>query len=89
MGVTTLQSKHCSVDDSRYCPCDSSDYREEWQQPYVMNPSAGLKIRPFRKAHMNRDTDTELFDLTKYLLEIAKVEVNKYQLCFVLRFVLY
>ncbi len=55
----------------------------------MMNPSAGLKIRPFSKAHMNRDTDTELFDLTKYLLEIAKVEVNKYQLCFVLRFVLY
>lgn len=48
---------------------------DDLRRNFVMNPSNGLKIRPFRKAHMNRDSDRELFDLTKYLLEIATVEV--------------
>ena len=49
---------------------------DDLRRNFVMNPSNGLKIRPFRKAHMNRDTDRELLDLTKYLLAIAKVEVR-------------
>jgi len=48
---------------------------DDLRRNFVMNPGNGLKIRPFRKAHMNRDTDRELFDLTRYLLEIATVEV--------------
>jgi len=47
---------------------------DDLRRNFVMNPGNGLKIRPFRKAHMNRDTDRELFDLTRYLLEIATVE---------------
>ena len=39
-----------------------------------MNPGNGLKIRPFREAHLNRKTDTELKGLTKYLKEIAELK---------------
>ncbi len=39
-----------------------------------MNPQAGLKIRPFRHTHQNRETDKELYFLTKYLVLIAKLE---------------
>ena len=47
---------------------------DDLRRNFVMNPQNGLKIRPFRKAHMNRDTDTELLDLSKYLMAIAKLE---------------
>ncbi len=40
----------------------------------VMNPQQGLVIRPFRKAHLTRDTDRELFKLKVYLLKIARLE---------------
>lgn len=39
-----------------------------------MNPQNGLTIRPFRKAHANRDTDQELVKLTQYLLSIADLD---------------
>ena len=38
---------------------------------FVMNPQNGLTIKPFWKAHANRDTDQELVKLTQYLLAIA------------------
>uniref|UniRef100_H3AD22 Ubiquitin-like domain-containing CTD phosphatase 1 n=2 Tax=Latimeria chalumnae TaxID=7897 RepID=H3AD22_LATCH len=41
---------------------------------FLMNPQNGLKIRPFMKAHLNRDKDTELLKLSNYLKEIAKLE---------------
>ncbi|CAH8387767.1 unnamed protein product [Eruca vesicaria subsp. sativa] len=41
---------------------------------FVMNPQNGLKIRPFRKAHVNRDKDDELIMLTQYLLAIAELD---------------
>ena len=44
---------------------------DDLRRNFVMNPENGLKIRPFRKAHLNRDSDTELVDLTRYLLAIA------------------
>lgn len=59
---------------------------DDLRRNFVMNPSNGLKIRPFRKAHMNRDSDRELLDLSKYLMEIAKLEVKK---LFVVLFVLF
>lgn len=36
-----------------------------------MNPKSGLKIRPFRQAHLNRDRDRELLHLSTYLRDIA------------------
>ena len=47
---------------------------DDLRRNFVMNPSCGLKIRPFRKAHMNMDTDDELVGLTKYLLAIKDEE---------------
>ncbi|MBZ3891704.1 Ubiquitin-like domain-containing CTD phosphatase 1 [Sciurus carolinensis] len=41
---------------------------------FLMNPQNGLKIRPFMKAHLNRDKDKELLKLTQYLKEIAKLD---------------
>ncbi|XP_010768233.1 ubiquitin-like domain-containing CTD phosphatase 1 [Notothenia coriiceps] len=41
---------------------------------FLMNPQNGLKIRPFMKAHLNREKDRELYKLAQYLKEIAKLE---------------
>ncbi|XP_053574752.1 ubiquitin-like domain-containing CTD phosphatase 1 isoform X2 [Bombina bombina] len=41
---------------------------------FLMNPQNGLKIRPFMKAHLNRDKDKELLKLAQYLKEIAKLD---------------
>lgn len=39
---------------------------------FLMNPQSGLRIRAFRQAHLNRDKDTELLKLRKYLKDIAE-----------------
>lgn len=49
---------------------------DDLKRNFVMNPHNGLRIRPFKKAHLNRGTDRELVGLTKYLLAIAKLEVS-------------
>ncbi|TRY93114.1 hypothetical protein DNTS_007757 [Danionella cerebrum] len=41
---------------------------------FLMNPQNGLKIRPFMKAHLNREKDQELYKLSQYLKEIAKLD---------------
>ncbi|XP_017347269.1 ubiquitin-like domain-containing CTD phosphatase 1 isoform X2 [Ictalurus punctatus] len=41
---------------------------------FLMNPQNGLKIRPFMKAHLNRERDKELLKLSHYLKEIAKLD---------------
>ena len=41
---------------------------------FLLNPQNGLRIRPFRDAHLNRDTDRELVHLAKYLKDIALLE---------------
>lgn len=46
---------------------------DDLRRNFVMNPQNGLTIRPFRKAHLNRNTDQELAKLTRYLLAIAKL----------------
>ena len=33
---------------------------DDLRRNFLMNPQNGLKIRPFKKAHQNRDTDREL-----------------------------
>jgi len=47
---------------------------DDLRRNFLMNPSSGLKIRPFKNAHQNRETDTELLKLTTYLLDIIHVE---------------
>lgn len=39
-----------------------------------MNPQSGLKIRPFRNAHQNREHDRELLQLAAYLKSIAHLD---------------
>ncbi|XP_010246037.1 PREDICTED: ubiquitin-like domain-containing CTD phosphatase [Nelumbo nucifera] len=46
---------------------------DDLRRNFVMNPQNGLTIRPFRKAHSNRDSDQELVKLTQYLLAIAEL----------------
>eukprot|EP00850_Spirogloea_muscicola_P021898 SM000267S09849 [mRNA] locus=s267:10401:12778:+ [translate_table: standard] len=47
---------------------------DDLRRNFVMNPKNGLVIRPFRKAHLHRQTDNELVHLTHYLLAIAPLE---------------
>lgn len=47
---------------------------DDLRRNFVMNPQNGLTIRPFRKAHANRDSDQELVKLTQYLLAIADLD---------------
>ncbi|KAL9892929.1 ubiquitin-like domain-containing CTD phosphatase 1 [Glossina fuscipes] len=44
---------------------------DDIRRNFLMNPRSGLRIRPFRQAHLNRDKDTELLKLSKYLNDIA------------------
>ncbi|ONK73120.1 uncharacterized protein A4U43_C04F27460 [Asparagus officinalis] len=46
---------------------------DDLKRNFVMNPQNGLTIRPFRKAHLNRNSDQELVKLTRYLLAIAEL----------------
>lgn len=41
---------------------------------FVLNPKQGLKISPYKDCVVARHIDTELPQLTKYLLEIAKLD---------------
>lgn len=50
---------------------------DDIRRNFIMNPKNGLKIRPFRQAHINRSKDKELLFLTKYLRDIA-VYVNDF-----------
>ncbi|XP_071714934.1 ubiquitin-like domain-containing CTD phosphatase [Rutidosis leptorrhynchoides] len=47
---------------------------DDLQRNFVMNPQNGLTIRPFRKAHANRDSDWELVKLAQYLFAIAQLD---------------
>ncbi|XP_037949082.1 ubiquitin-like domain-containing CTD phosphatase 1 [Teleopsis dalmanni] len=44
---------------------------DDIRRNFIMNPKSGLKIKPFRQAHLNRDKDDELLKLSKYLRDIA------------------
>ncbi|KAL6517749.1 hypothetical protein OROMI_033450 [Orobanche minor] len=46
---------------------------DDLRRNFVMNPQNGLVIKPFRKAHVNRNSDQELVKLTQYLLAIAEL----------------
>jgi ubiquitin-like domain-containing CTD phosphatase 1 len=47
---------------------------DDLRRNFIMNPQNGLKIRPFRNAHMNRDKDRELLNLSEYLKHIAQLD---------------
>lgn len=47
---------------------------DDLRRNFVMNPQNGLTIKPFKKAHANRDSDQELVKLTQYLLAIAELD---------------
>lgn len=44
---------------------------DDIRRNFIMNPKTGLKIRPFRQAHLNRGKDKELLHLAVYLKNIA------------------
>lgn len=45
---------------------------DDIRRNFIMNPKNGLRIKPFRQAHLNRDKDTELLKLAKYLRDLAR-----------------
>ncbi|KAK9828309.1 hypothetical protein WJX74_008288 [Apatococcus lobatus] len=47
---------------------------DDLRRNFVMNKQNGLVIRPFRKAHLTRDTDKELVFLEQYLLKIGSLD---------------
>lgn len=47
---------------------------DDIRRNFLMNPKNGLKIRPFREAHLNWEMDKELLHLAEYLIEIAKLD---------------
>lgn len=47
---------------------------DDLRRNFAMNPRNGLTIKPFRKAHTNRNSDRELVKLTRYLLAIAELD---------------
>ncbi|XP_002734938.1 ubiquitin-like domain-containing CTD phosphatase 1 [Saccoglossus kowalevskii] len=47
---------------------------DDIRRNFLMNPQNGLRIRPFRQAHLNRQKDKELLKLSLYLKDIAQLE---------------
>ncbi|XP_033209304.1 ubiquitin-like domain-containing CTD phosphatase 1 [Belonocnema kinseyi] len=47
---------------------------DDIRRNFIMNPQSGLRIRPFKQAHLNRHKDRELLKLSNYLELIAKVD---------------
>lgn len=45
---------------------------DDIRRNFIMNPKNGLRIRPFREAHLNRYKDDELLRLSKYLKDLAE-----------------
>ncbi|GBG84070.1 hypothetical protein CBR_g37945 [Chara braunii] len=49
---------------------------DDLRRNFVMNPKNGLVIRPFRKAHLNRDNDRELVALTSCQMGYFSIELS-------------
>ncbi|CAL8085969.1 unnamed protein product [Orchesella dallaii] len=47
---------------------------DDLRRNFLMNPQSGLRIRPFKSAHTNRHSDTELLRVGGYLRKIAKLD---------------
>ncbi|KAK3028234.1 hypothetical protein RJ639_037568 [Escallonia herrerae] len=85
LAMITVQSDSCGIFDCKPLGLIWAHFQEfysskntimfdDLRRNFVMNPQNGLKIKPFRKAHANRDTDQELVKLTQYLLAIADLD---------------
>ncbi|CAN1828970.1 Ubiquitin-like domain-containing CTD phosphatase [Linum perenne] len=85
LGMITVQSDARGIFDCKplgliwghfpefYSPKNTIMF-DDLRRNFVMNPQNGLTIKPFRKAHANRDSDQELVKLTEYLLAIAELD---------------
>lgn len=47
---------------------------DDLRRNFLMNPTNGLKIKPFKNAHTSRSTDRELIKLARYLRIISLME---------------
>lgn len=47
---------------------------DDIRRNFIMNPKNGLRIKAFRQAHLNRETDKELLKLSFYLKDINGCE---------------
>lgn len=47
---------------------------DDTRRNFLMNPQNGLKIKAFREAFKNRETDQELLHLSKYLKKISEMD---------------
>ncbi|XP_076241680.1 ubiquitin-like domain-containing C-terminal domain phosphatase 1 [Calliopsis andreniformis] len=47
---------------------------DDIRRNFIMNPQSGLRIKPFKHAHITRSKDKELLKLSDYLRFIAKVD---------------
>lgn len=45
---------------------------DDIRRNFIMNPNNGLRIKPFRNAHLTREKDQELLKLSKYLKDLAQ-----------------
>lgn len=54
--------------------CKNTIMFDDIRRNFLLNPQNGLRIRPFRDAHLNRETDRELVHLAKYLKDISTLE---------------
>lgn len=45
---------------------------DDIRRNFIMNPKNGLRIKPFREAHLNRYKDDELLRLSRYLKDLAE-----------------
>eukprot|EP01118_Nematostelium_gracile_P009953 TRINITY_DN337_c0_g2_i1.p1 TRINITY_DN337_c0_g2~~TRINITY_DN337_c0_g2_i1.p1 ORF type:complete len:160 (+),score=35.40 TRINITY_DN337_c0_g2_i1:2-481(+) len=83
--VTTFQEKERKVFDTKalgviwgkfpdYYNAENTIHLDDLRRNFAMNPQNGLKIRPFKNAHLSRATDDELVHLAKYLTAIAKLD---------------
>lgn len=57
----------------RYTPKNTIMF-DDTRRNFLMNPQNGLKIKAFREAWKNRETDQELLHLSKYLSKIASLD---------------
>ncbi|XP_076806663.1 ubiquitin-like domain-containing CTD phosphatase 1 [Clavelina lepadiformis] len=56
---------------------DNTVMFDDLRRNFLMNPQSGLKIKPFKNAHINRESDCELRKLSQYLSDIADLESFK------------
>ena len=58
---------------------------DDLKRNFLMSPKNGLKIRPFAKAHRNKDTDKELLNLIPFLQflsmqeDFTKIDFDKWE----------